>query len=59
VFFDDPISGIHWELAHIPRIARPLACWWWRKALKSALADHPEWRHNPAAAAMRRLPGHP
>ena len=57
VFFDDPINGIHWELAHTPRLPSPIAYLRWRRALKQATASHPKWQRAPAAAAMRHLPG--
>ncbi|SON56174.1 Glyoxalase/Bleomycin resistance protein/Dioxygenase superfamily protein [Hartmannibacter diazotrophicus] len=56
VFFDDPINGIHWELAHTPRLPSPFALRRWMKAMKEATAGHPEWNGSPAAAAMRQLP---
>ncbi|MBZ9540239.1 VOC family protein [Modicisalibacter tunisiensis] len=57
VFFDDPVNGIHWELAHIPRIPSPRAYLRWKRALRDAVADHPTRRRSPARAAMRPLPG--
>jgi catechol 2,3-dioxygenase-like lactoylglutathione lyase family enzyme len=57
VFFDDPISGIHWELAHIPRLPG-LGSWRrWKNALNAEARAHPEWSGDPLRAAMRRLPG--
>lgn len=55
VFFDDPINGIHWELAHTPRL--PSLGQWRRfsKAVKEAGKGKP-WGDNPAKAAMRSLP---
>ncbi|MGB8621579.1 MAG: VOC family protein, partial [Paracoccaceae bacterium] len=55
VFFDDPINGIHWELAHIPRLPTPAAYLRFSRALKEAGKTHPEWRDSPAKAAMRKL----
>jgi catechol 2,3-dioxygenase-like lactoylglutathione lyase family enzyme len=57
VFFDDPINGIHWELAYTPRIPSPLAYLRWTRALKDAARSHPEWTRSPMAEAMRDLPG--
>ena len=56
VFFDDP-AGIHWELAHIPRI--PSLRQWraFRAAMKAEAAAHPEWAAPPEKLAMRKLPG--
>lgn len=56
-FFDDPINGIHWELAYTPRIPSPLAYLRWVGQLKDAAKGHPEWNKSPAAEAMRTLPG--
>ncbi len=57
VFFDDPLSGIHWELAHTPSIPTPASYWRWRKALKQIGSQHPEWDKPVAQEAMRPLPG--
>ena len=56
VFFDDPINGIHWELAHIPKIASPMAYRRSAEAWKQAEAEHPEWQGSPAKKAFRTLP---
>lgn len=56
VFFDDPITGIHWELAHIPLIPSPSSYFKWMKTLKSIWKDHPEWKQHPAKESMRGLP---
>lgn len=37
VFFDDPINGIHWELAHIPKLPSIGA---WRRFLKAMRAQN-------------------
>ncbi|EJW10284.1 hypothetical protein A33M_0221 [Rhodovulum sp. PH10] len=57
VFFDDPINGIHWELAHTPKIPSPAAYLRWKRALDAAAKNHPEWGTSFVAAAMRTLPG--
>jgi catechol 2,3-dioxygenase-like lactoylglutathione lyase family enzyme len=57
VFFDDPINGIHWELAHIPRLPGLGAWRRFRRAMKAEQAKHPEWSEAPMRQAMRRLPG--
>lgn len=57
VFFDDPINGIHWELAWLPRIPSPLALWRSRRAWKDAARAHPEWTASPEKLAFRHLPG--
>ncbi|KEZ78174.1 VOC family protein [Salinisphaera hydrothermalis] len=56
VFFDDPISGIHFELSHTPLLPSPAAWRRWRRALKTEWARHPQWTRPPWQAAMRRLP---
>lgn len=56
VFFDDPINGIHWELAHTPRIPSPLSFMKWRNALADEAKKHPEWKKGPVEEAMRELP---
>ena len=56
VFFDDPINGIHWELAHTPRVPTPAAYLGWRRALKEAAGNHPEWTQDPLHEAIRDLP---
>jgi len=56
VFFDDPINGIHWELAHIPRLPTPGQFMAFRRALKAEAARHPEWTDAPEKLAMRHLP---
>jgi len=58
VFFDDPVTGIHWELAHTPRLPSLGQLRRWRAALKAEDARHPE-RGPFAQAAMRKLPGRP
>jgi catechol 2,3-dioxygenase-like lactoylglutathione lyase family enzyme len=56
VFFDDPINGIHWELASMPRLLSPAAWMRWVRALNDAARGHPEWRRGPMREAMRPLP---
>jgi hypothetical protein len=57
VFFDDPINGIHWELAHFPFLFSPGAYLRWRRAIKAEAAKHPEWGPSPIKTALRKLPG--
>jgi catechol 2,3-dioxygenase-like lactoylglutathione lyase family enzyme len=56
VFFDDPINGIHWELAHTPRIPSPFAWLRWKRAMKEAARANPQWKRSVMAEAMRTLP---
>lgn len=58
VFFDDPISGVHWEVAHIPLIPSPRAIWRWKRAMDEGVVEHrPEWSKSAVKHAMRTLPG--
>ena len=57
VFFDDPINGIHWELAHIPRLPGLGALRRFRTAMRDAAKTHPEWTAPPEKLAFRDLPG--
>jgi hypothetical protein len=34
VFFDDPINGIHWELAWVPKVPTPPQLWSSYRALR-------------------------
>lgn len=57
VFFDDPISGIHWEVAYVPMVPSPRALWRWKRAMKQAVEEnHPEWRDEAFKRALRKLP---
>ena len=56
VFFDDPVTGIHWELAHTPLIPTLPAALRWLRALKAERARHPEWQSSAIKEAMRPLP---
>ncbi len=57
VFFNDPINGIHWELAHIPTIASPAAYLRTSRAWKTEAAKHPDWNNATMKKAFRTLPG--
>ncbi|WP_134429225.1 VOC family protein [Mycobacterium ulcerans] len=57
VFFDDPINGIHWELARLPSVPSPRDFWKSHRTLRAVSADHPEWKRSVAREAMRSLPG--
>lgn len=56
VFFNEPFTGIHWELSHTPLIPSISSYLKWRRALKEAWREHPEWKNFPAKEAMRDLP---
>lgn len=57
VFFDDPFTGIHFELSHTPLIPSLASYLSWRRTLKAIWGQHPEWPRPPWREAMRRLPG--
>jgi hypothetical protein len=56
VFFDDPVTGIHFELSHTPFIPGVSSYRRWIRALKEIWRKHPEWRSPPWKESMRRLP---
>lgn len=56
VFFNDPITGIHFELAHTPLIPTPRQYKRWIDTLKAVWKEHPEWETAPWKRAFRRLP---
>lgn len=57
VFFDDPISGVHWEVAYMPRIPSPWSVWRWIKAMKAGVAEsHPEFGPDGYKRGVRKLP---
>ena len=35
MFFDDPINGIHWELAWVPKVPAPRHVWSFYRAIRS------------------------
>ena len=57
VFFDDPITGIHFELAYTPILPSPVAIRRWLTALRNARKTHPEWKKDAWKEMMRKLPG--
>lgn len=42
VFFDDPINGIHWELAHVPKVPSPHEVWASYRALRGFVKTRPD-----------------
>jgi catechol 2,3-dioxygenase-like lactoylglutathione lyase family enzyme len=56
VFFNDPVTGIHFELSHTPLVPSPGAYRRWVKALREEWKNHPEWEKPPWKEAMRNLP---
>jgi catechol 2,3-dioxygenase-like lactoylglutathione lyase family enzyme len=60
VFFDDPINGIHWELAYVPKIPSPHQVWSFYRALRVFAKARPDLRNTVprvSLQAMRKLPG--
>jgi catechol 2,3-dioxygenase-like lactoylglutathione lyase family enzyme len=56
VFFNDPITGIHFELAYTPSIPSLRSYFRWLNILKGIWKEHPEWENPPWKEAMRELP---
>jgi catechol 2,3-dioxygenase-like lactoylglutathione lyase family enzyme len=56
VFFNDPITGIHFELSHTPVIPSLSSYLRWIHALKNIWKNHPEWKSPPWKEAIRKLP---
>lgn len=42
VFFDDPINGIHWELAWVPKVPSPRQVWRFYRALRVFTRSRPD-----------------
>lgn len=60
VFFDDPINGIHWELAWVPKVPSPRQLWSFYRTLRAFGKQRPDLaRTVPGIAlqARRPLPG--
>jgi catechol 2,3-dioxygenase-like lactoylglutathione lyase family enzyme len=56
VFFNDPITGIHFELSHTPMVPSISGYLKWIRALRNIWEKHPEWEGPPWKEAMRKLP---
>lgn len=59
VFFDDPINGIHWELAWVPKIPSPRQVWAFYRTLRNVAKSRPELADTVPGVtrqAMRTLP---
>ncbi len=56
VFFNDPITGLHFELSHTPLVPSLAAYRRWVGALKEEGKRHPQWKRPPWKEAMRALP---
>jgi catechol 2,3-dioxygenase-like lactoylglutathione lyase family enzyme len=42
VFFDDPNSGIHWELAWLPKVPTPRQVWSFYRAMRDQAGSRPD-----------------
>lgn len=56
VFFNDPITGIHFELANTPFMPSIRSYYRWLRKLKDIWKKHTEWEEPPWKEAMRKLP---
>ena len=60
VFFDDPINGIHWELAWVPKIPSPRQIWSFYRTMRAFGKQRPDLANSVPGItlqAMRTLPG--
>jgi len=58
VFFDDPVTGIHWELAYMPTIPSPIAYLRWKKEFGAEAKKHDiDAGKDAFSQAIRKLPG--
>ena len=59
VFFDDPINGIHWELAWVPKVPTPGQVWRFHRALRGIIKNRPDLANTVLGVtrqAVRTLP---
>lgn len=56
VFFNDPYTGIHFELSYTPVLPSPPSLFSWFRLLKATWKQHPEWEQPPWKEAIRKLP---
>jgi len=59
VFFDDPINGIHWELAWLPSVPTPRQLWSFYRAMRAHAGSRPDLPKTVPGLiwqARRRLP---
>lgn len=55
VFFNDPLTGIHFELSHTPMLPSIAGFLTWLGTLNNIWKQHPEWSTPPWKEAMRKL----
>jgi hypothetical protein len=56
---DDPINGIHWELAWLPKVPMPRQLWAFHRAIRGYAGSRPDMANtvgNAMRQARRRLP---
>ena len=56
VFFNDPVTGIHFELACTPLLPSILRYTRWKRLLKNIWQEHSEWEGSPRKEMSRNLP---
>jgi len=56
VFFNDPITGIHFELAYTSTLENIMGYLKWKRRLKTVWDKHPEWKGSPLKEMFRKLP---
>ncbi|OBF13374.1 hypothetical protein A5730_02915 [Mycobacterium sp. ACS4054] len=62
VFFDDPINGIHWELAWIPKVPTPRQVWRFYRSIRRFAKVRPDLANTVPGVlrqAKRTLPRRP
>ncbi|WP_019972479.1 hypothetical protein [Mycobacterium sp. 141] len=53
VFFDDPINGIHWELAWIPRVPTPGQVWSFYRTIRGYARSRPDLANTVPGVALQ------
>jgi catechol 2,3-dioxygenase-like lactoylglutathione lyase family enzyme len=56
VVFNDPITGIHFELSHTPLLPSIRVFIRWIRLLNKIRKGHPEWESPPWKKSIRKLP---
>ena len=56
VFFSDPITGIHFELACTSTLSSLFGYFKWKRRLETIWNEHPEWKGSPWKEMARKLP---
>lgn len=53
VFFDDPINGIHWELAWVPKVPTPRQLWAFYRAIRAFARSRPDLANTVPGVTMQ------